>query len=235
MMSQGEAIPPSVNIWRRPGFKRKKAPVDPEAPPKVRREDDTSDRSFQRRQDLWTKSARVASKALNPKQPVGQDGEVLDEEEADRDMKVEERMVGSKLQDDVVVAEGLRCPRWMWEALYPYQHKCVKWLWGLHCEKLGGVLADEMGLGKTIQIAAYLAVLHHSGVLQKMRVQNTSLGAASPSTTGGVLIVCPATLVTQWRNELHLWYPPLRVCIMHQVDDRERKEAIQAASSEHGV
>merc|ERR1719456_1279441 len=106
MMSQGEAIPPSVNIWRRPGFKRKKAPVDPEAPPKVRREDDTSDRSFQRRQDLWTKTARVASKALNPKQPVGLNGEVLkEEEEPERDIRMEERMVGSKLQDDVTVAE----------------------------------------------------------------------------------------------------------------------------------
>ena len=100
---------------------------------------------------------------------------------------------------------------------------------------MGGILADEMGLGKTVQIIAYLAVLHHSGVLQNMKVQNTSLGAASPPSTGGILIVCPATLISQWRNEIHLWYPPLRVCVMHQLNDEDRKESIKQASSNQGV
>merc|ERR1719201_862653 len=68
-----------------------------------------------------------------------------------------------------------------------------------------------------------------------MMVQNTSLGVAALARTGGVLIVCPATLVTQWRNELHLWYPPLRVCVMQGVEERERKAAIQTASDECAV
>jgi len=151
------------------------------------------------------------------------------------DAEAKPSTAGAELQDDVVVAEGLRSPRWLWEALYPYQHICVRYLWDLHQKKLGGILADEMGLGKTVQVAAYLAVLHHSGVLQNMTAQNTSLGSACSSSTGGVLIVCPATLIHQWKHEIHLWYPALRVCIMHQEGERERVEAIRVASSQQGV
>jgi len=53
--------------------------------------------------------------------------------------------------------------------------------------------------------------------------------------TGGVLILCPATLISQWRNELHVWYPPLRVCIMHQVGLQERKECIRVAAEQQAV
>jgi len=42
-------------------------------------------------------------------------------------------------------------------------------------------------------------------------------------------------LVAQWRSEIHLWYPRLRVCVMHQIEERERKEAIRTASTECGV
>lgn len=216
---------------------------------KIRRDDDTSDKTFERRQALWAHGT-VSSDALAPKQQVGSDGVQIKTEIKEEKPDVEDGQselpiakpqgkappsVPIRLQDDVHVAEGLRCPRWLWEALYPYQNTCVKWLWGLHCEKLGGILADEMGLGKTIQIIAYLAALHHSGVLQSMRVQNTSLGVASAPSTGGILIICPATLISQWRSELHLWYPPLRVCVMHQVDVQERKECIRVASSGQGI
>jgi DNA excision repair protein ERCC-6 len=48
------------------------------------------------------------------------------------------------------------------------------------------------GLGKTIQVIAYLAGLHASGLYR-------------PS-----LIVCPATVLRQWMRELRTWYPPFR-------------------------
>lgn len=54
-----------------------------------------------------------------------------------------------------------------------------------------------MGLGKTIQIIAYLAGLHHSGLFR-------------PS-----LVVCPATVLRQWLREVRCWYPPLRVVVFH--------------------
>lgn len=40
----------------------------------------------------------------------------------------------------------------------------MKWLWELHSQRAGGIIGDEMGLGKTIQLAAFLAGLHTSGV-----------------------------------------------------------------------
>ncbi|KYK70667.1 SWI2/SNF2 containing protein RAD26 [Toxoplasma gondii TgCatPRC2] len=40
---------------------------------------------------------------------------------------------------------------------------------------------------------------------------------------GGVLVVCPATVLHQWAKEFHLWYPPLRVCVFHQKASSEPK------------
>eukprot|EP00931_Biecheleriopsis_adriatica_P024320 TRINITY_DN15189_c0_g1_i1.p1 TRINITY_DN15189_c0_g1~~TRINITY_DN15189_c0_g1_i1.p1 ORF type:complete len:1332 (+),score=353.69 TRINITY_DN15189_c0_g1_i1:25-4020(+) len=240
MLREGELVSPRKNLLKaRPGIsKRRPETVSGGASKKAKRADDSNEKAFQRRQDLWKRSATGSSEALLPKQQVDEDGNPVKEESDEEDngvVKREPLVESPAIQDDVQVAEGLRSPRWLWQALYPYQHRCVKWLWGLHKEKMGGILADEMGLGKTVQIAAYLAVLHHSGVLQKMRIQNTSLGSASAARAGGVLIVCPATLISQWRNELHLWYPPLRVCVMHQMNEQERREAIESASSNHGV
>lgn len=57
--------------------------------------------------------------------------------------------------------------------------------------------AAEMGLGKTVQLAAFLAGLHQSGLFKP------------------TLIVCPATVLRQWLRELRLWYPLFRVVILH--------------------
>jgi len=282
MRTEGARVSGHKNLFDFKRMLKRKAPAPGTeessilpTPPKARRDDDTSDKAYLRRQALWARTSTgklPAARALSAKQPVGDDGQPL-KEEKDAQSQTQgqtdtqtQQSAGStaaaaslqalgqvkheaghaaadehedkkriKLQEDVQVSDGLRSPRWLWEALYPYQHTCVKWLWDLHTNQMGGILADEMGLGKTVQIAAYLGSLHHSGVLQNMRIQNTSLGAASPAQPGGVLIVCPATLVTQWRNELHVWYPPLRVCVMHQVSERERRESMEVAVREQGV
>ena len=66
--------------------------------------------------------------------------------------------------------------------------------------KTGGIIGDEMGLGKTIQIISFLAGLHYSGLLEKP-----------------VLVVVPATVMNQWVNEFHRWWPPLRCVILHSI------------------
>lgn len=230
MLRQGELVSPKENLLalRRPPVKRKQeTTAEPEK--RARRSDDSNDKIYMQRQARW--KAQVPSTKLEPK------GEhAVCKEELGKDHSVViSKGFGQGSSEDIDVGNGLSCPRWLWEALYPYQHTCVHWLWGLHGQKMGGILADEMGLGKTIQIIAYLAVLHHSGVLQDLKVQNTSLGSASPPRSGGVLIVCPATLINQWRNEIHMWYPPLRVCVMHQLNEAERKEAIKQACSNQGI
>jgi len=85
--------------------------------------------------------------------------------------------------------------------LRPYQQIGVAWLWHLHRLGLGGILADEMGLGKTIQAISLLTTLNS---------QHSTLNSALPS-----LVVCPASLVENWRRETARFAPHLRVFIHH--------------------
>ncbi|OVF10429.1 putative DNA-dependent ATPase [Clavispora lusitaniae] len=101
---------------------------------------------------------------------------------------------------DAVLDSRFRLPGDIHPALFEYQKTCVQWLWELYCQKTGGILGDEMGLGKTIQVIAFLAGLHYSGLLDKP-----------------VLLVVPATVMNQWVNEFHRWWPPLRCVILHSI------------------
>lgn len=83
--------------------------------------------------------------------------------------------------------------------LRPYQRLGVAWLWHLHRHGLGGILADEMGLGKTLQALAFLAALHRP--------------ASAP--VGTTLVVCPASLLENWRREAARFTPELRVGVHH--------------------
>ena len=101
---------------------------------------------------------------------------------------------------------GLKVPMEIWDKLFPYQQTGVKWLWELHQACVGGIVGDEMGLGKTIQVIAFLAGLKSSKI-EMFRETYKSLGPT--------VIVCPATVMHQWVQELHTWFPPLRVAILH--------------------
>ncbi|KAK3638718.1 DNA repair protein rhp26 [Elasticomyces elasticus] len=94
---------------------------------------------------------------------------------------------------DAHFSSGFRIPGDIYPSLFPYQKTGVQWLWELYSQQCGGIIGDEMGLGKTIQAIAFLAGLHYSGFLEKP-----------------VIVVCPATVMKQWVNEFHLWWPPLR-------------------------
>jgi superfamily II DNA or RNA helicase len=84
--------------------------------------------------------------------------------------------------------------------LRPYQQIGVAWLWHLHRHDLGGILADEMGLGKTAQAIALLSTIAHVSTEKERR----------PS-----LVVCPASLVENWRRECARFAPGLRVFVHH--------------------
>ncbi|KAK7204662.1 SNF2 family N-terminal domain-containing protein [Myxozyma melibiosi] len=106
---------------------------------------------------------------------------------------------------------GYRLPGDIHASLFDYQKTCVQWLWELYSQRTGGIIGDEMGLGKTIQIISFIAGLHYSGKLTKP-----------------VLIVCPATVMKQWVNELHRWWPPFRAVILHSSGTGMLKNAEQA-------
>ncbi|MBC2605155.1 DEAD/DEAH box helicase [Pelagicoccus albus] len=81
--------------------------------------------------------------------------------------------------------------------LRPYQKTGVAWLYHLFRHKLGGILADEMGLGKTLQALALASAIK------------------DPSKKSPTLIVCPASLVENWRREASKFTPELKTFLNH--------------------
>lgn len=75
--------------------------------------------------------------------------------------------------------------------LRPYQKTGFQWLKTLESYGFGGILADEMGLGKTLQVIAFLATV------PRKTTQKTSL------------VVCPASLIYNWGEELTKFAPQL--------------------------
>lgn len=112
---------------------------------------------------------------------------------------------------DAVLNSKFKLPGDIYPSLFDYQKTCVQWLWELYSQKTGGIIGDEMGLGKTIQIISFLAGLHYSGLLEKP-----------------VLVVVPATVMNQWVNEFHRWWPPLRCVILHSIGSGMGKNAVQS-------
>jgi SNF2 family DNA or RNA helicase len=74
--------------------------------------------------------------------------------------------------------------------LRDYQKHGVYWLHFLAQNGFGGILADEMGLGKTLQALAFIRTLAGQG----------------PS-----MVICPSSLIFNWRAEAARWTPELRV------------------------
>lgn len=101
--------------------------------------------------------------------------------------------------------------------LRPYQQIGVAWLWHLHRHGLGGILADEMGLGKTLQAIALLAALRGGNAPATNPSFQISSGRPGHSSPHGMpsLVVCPASLVENWRREAARFAPQLNVFVHH--------------------
>jgi non-specific serine/threonine protein kinase len=97
--------------------------------------------------------------------------------------------------------EGLVPGRDLQAVLRPYQVEGVRWLSFMTELGLGACLADDMGLGKTIQVIDLL--------LQRKR-------QAEAQPYGPSLLIVPATLIGNWRQELARFAPTLRVFIAHR-------------------
>ncbi len=107
-------------------------------------------------------------------------------------------------------------PEGLEKTLRPYQKIGVSWLYHLFQHKLGGILADEMGLGKTLQALALLACLkskpNRTKSVPRLRQRGFSQISASIETS---LVVCPASLVENWRREAEKFCPELKVFVNH--------------------
>ena len=89
-----------------------------------------------------------------------------------------------------------------------YQKTGFRWLKTLDQYGFGGILAEDMGLGKTIQVISVL------------------LYEAAGEKHGQSLIICPASLVYNWENEIHTFGPGLNVLtVTGSAEEREEKLA----------
>ncbi|NYI94186.1 DEAD/DEAH box helicase [Streptomonospora nanhaiensis] len=84
--------------------------------------------------------------------------------------------------------------------LRPYQRRGAAWLQFLDRLGLGAVLADDMGLGKTVQLLALLAA---------------ERAPDHPAPPGPTLLVCPVSLLGNWRREAEKFTPRLRLHTHH--------------------
>ena len=103
--------------------------------------------------------------------------------------------------------------------LRPYQKRGTSWLAFMRRWGLGACLADDMGLGKTIQAIALL--LHE-------REQNGD--DMEPA-----LVICPASVLTNWKRESNRFAPDLRVLIQHGTDRATDETFVDEVAPRHDV
>jgi superfamily II DNA or RNA helicase len=91
--------------------------------------------------------------------------------------------------------------------LRPYQRRGVEWMFHLCEVDCHGLLADEMGLGKTLQVLSLLS--------------------ARPSAGRPSVVVCPASVVPVWREEITKFFPGMAVDVLKTGNDfTTRRDAV---------
>ncbi|KAL6706626.1 DNA repair protein rhp26 [Coniothyrium glycines] len=150
--------------------------------------DDGNEKVYQSRLQTWNKNRAAARRKFKDN----------DDDGTQDDDAEEECYLPHPTEPDTEFDGNFCIPGDIFPALYDYQKTGVQWLWELYSQNVGGIVGDEMGLGKTIQAISFVAGLHYSKMLKKP-----------------VIVVCPATVMKQWVNEFHRWWPALRVSILH--------------------
>lgn len=97
--------------------------------------------------------------------------------------------------NDIKDAKTIDQPKGLEANLFPYQAGGSQWLNFMVEHECGSVLGDEMGLGKTLQIIAVMGYL-------KEREPDSHF-----------LVVCPVSLLENWKREIWKFYPSLTVNI----------------------
>ncbi|XP_054987494.1 transcription termination factor 2 [Sorex araneus] len=131
---------------------------------------------------------------------------------------------------DSVMAEdpaGLKVP------LLPHQKQALAWLlWRESQKPQGGILADDMGLGKTLTMIALILTQKNQERIKeknnKIAVTWLSREDSSEFVSHGTLIVCPASLIHHWKNEVEkrVNNSRLRVCLYHGPHREQRARVL---------
>ncbi len=110
-------------------------------------------------------------------------------------LKVRDQLLTASTREPVEAPAGLRA------TLRDYQRHGLTWLAELTSLGLGACLADDMGLGKTVTLIALHLHRHESGAAK-----------------GPTLVVCPASLLGNWEDEIHRFAPGVPVRRFHGGD-----------------
>lgn len=122
--------------------------------------------------------------------------------ERDRGFRALVRSMGDMEENEYAVPDALE------GILRPYQRDGFRWLKTLCRNGFGGILADDMGLGKTLQVIAFLL---------------SEFEQAGEGDNRRTLVVAPASLVFNWRNEIARFAPELPVCtVTGRASERQR-------------
>jgi hypothetical protein len=107
--------------------------------------------------------------------------------------------------------------------LRPYQTEGFHFLAYLAANRFGGILADDMGLGKTLQTLTWLEWLRAAhgataikndtprGKLKKGKSSSPDAPAGAQPLLPASLVVCPKSVMDNWRAEAERFTPGLRV------------------------
>lgn len=131
--------------------------------------------------------------------PDAFDGLPVDFKMSEKLLQIRSQMLG---QEKI---EPSPLPKEMNADLRPYQLEGVQWLERLRLMYLNGILADDMGLGKTVQAITAITQNH-----------NKNKNAQS-------LIVCPTSLLYNWKEELHKFNPKLRAIVVDGIPNQRKK------------
>lgn len=116
---------------------------------------------------------------------------------------IRKQMLGEKKIDYTPIPEEIKAD------LRSYQVEGVNWIERLRKMYLNGVLADDMGLGKTLQAISAIT-------------QNRVKGETT-------LVVCPTSLLYNWKEEISKFNPKLGVNVIDGVPS-QRKKLIEKAA-----
>lgn len=86
-----------------------------------------------------------------------------------------------------------------------YQVDGTAFLHTLFVYQIGGILGDDMGLGKTVQVIAFLTAAFGKTGDERDAKRMRKMRRAHAPWYPRALVVCPGTLIENWKDELQRW------------------------------